>query len=317
MDGFKGIQVDIVDTANGSTHVKPDLAGMMHSSMYGGTPIQLNQSAVCVVSRPDKPPPNPPPLAPVKPPAPGKLSQLQVTQKDDLKGDEGIMPENKEVKKANASLESEKRWKASIDAVLNLLKPKKVLPIVTSRYKSLTAKKMTPLVMSLLSEVSLFDLNTNTVIDKLDPNIGLMQENCIPFYIMAVICLLNGVSASVKIFEDALAMWIQIKELANAEINDDEVAHDVLLAPVTNHARTAFQRYMALLMMNTEPGMCKDRAAMIIGWMKILKNDTKVYKDRMMLEQEIECHKAAHMIGYDLPSPTADDRELVIQNPYA
>lgn len=194
--------------------------------------------------------------------------------------------------KERMEADKKKKWTAVIEAVCAHFKPKKIFRVIASEGKALQAKAMMVRAMDELRAVCLFDLTTNTIIAQLDKEEGFMKPGCLPFHMLALACLLQGETLSIKIFEEIVELWEQIKAEANKDLDDHALATTVLVKPLNAHAGGAYIKYHALLFLNSKKCLCPTRGQLIRDWVASLKMEVKIYKIKYLKEIENEMNQA-------------------------
>ena len=216
--------------------------------------------------------------------------------------------------KADAATATEKekndKWTKSINAALELIKVKKVFPIIASKSRILKVDSMFNDVNMLMSAVGMFDLNTNTIVGTMDPEIGYMQANCIPLHIFLMLCLLQGKAKSTRIFDDVLMEWEAIKTMVDHDIDSKEVSNTVIAKPLVEHASTACIRYHQLLVANDKHfGMEKTKAHAILIWMNLLKLKVKEYKVTLIAKRLLELTQRMNSLNTGIQTADEEDKE--------
>ena len=234
-------------------------------------------------------------------------------------------------------------WLASFDYTLEYLKKTKVIPVINLRFKAAVADRQIPFLEKHFQELKMFNLSTSTIVETKNTEEGadeqkpehqengndqkndhqedgtkkekpdFMKEECIPFYLMIVLCMLKGMCPSFQIFEDVLAEWNKIKKIAFDGVENKDVSNDILLTPLKKHFSTAFAKYHQLLILNKKKGMCQERADRIKSWMITLKHwvaDAKMKynerKEKELLDRVNRMHAECDIADSD---DDADDVE--------
>jgi hypothetical protein len=200
--------------------------------------------------------------------------------------------EAREGEKEKLDAEKKAKWTAVLQAVCDHFKPKRIFRVIASEGKALQAKYMMTRAMDEFHAVCLFDLTTNEIVIELDKENGFMKPNCLPFHMLTLACLLQGETLSIKIFEEIVELWEQIKAEANKDLNDNELATAVLVKPLKAHAGGAYIKYHALLFLNSKKCLCPLRGQLIRDWVASLKMEVKIYKIKYLKEIENEMNKA-------------------------
>ena len=213
---------------------------------------------------------------------------------------------------AAAAAEKEKndKWTKSIKAALDLIKVKKVFPIIASKSRILKVDSMYDDVNMLMSAVGMFDLTNNTIVDTIDPATGYMQANCIPLHIFLMLCLLQGKATSTRIFDAVLTEWEAIKTMVDRDIDSKEVSNTVIAKPLVEHAGTACIRYHQLLVANDKHfGMEKTKANAILIWMNVLKLKVKEYKVALIATRLLELTQRMNSLNTGIQAADEEDNE--------
>jgi hypothetical protein len=218
--------------------------------------------------------------------------QLALAEKEDKTHEAEAAETAEKAEKERLDAEKKAKWTAVVKAVCDYFKPKRIFRVISSEGRALKAKAMMAHAMDEFRAVCLFDLTTNTIITEPDEEHGFMKPNCLPFHVLKLACLLQGETLSIRIFEEIVELWEQIKAEANKDLDDHELATTVLVKPLHAHASGAYIKYHALLFLNSKKCLCPLRGQYIRDWVTSLKMEVKIFKIKYLKEIENEMNQA-------------------------
>jgi len=220
--------------------------------------------------------------------------------KDDIKAsvdEDGTSKTTKELTDAD--------WLAIFEWALKYVGKKKVSSIVASRFKGL-ANPSHKLLGSYMEKPEMVDLFNKCIVDKnqgedsTDGNndiLDAVQENCLPFHILILLCMLNG-DHSFEFFNDVRVLWTGITKLVGDQVDEKEAANQILLKPLQQHAMSSYPKYIGLLFNSTSTGFCEKRKRGITNWMNVLKRwvqeELEIYNKENALKMTTDALERAY-----------------------
>lgn len=208
-------------------------------------------------------------------------------------------PSSEEEKKKTPPAKEDK-WEPSISVSHVYLKKNGVYSVVHLGYKQFSFKAQINRLRSELVRPVLLDLDSNKLKDLDETKYGYMEPNCIPWHIMAVLCLIRGTAVGTEAFSRTYQRWEDAKSIAMSitDAQDDEEVKkevsEILKKAVARHSSTAFNKYHNLVFLNNQSGLCYFRGMIIKDWMGVLKYYVEEETNKYAAEVSEEMHRVPY-----------------------
>ena len=167
---------------------------------------------------------------------------------------------------------------ASHASAVTFLESKGVKHLMVYTFRSSPVLKQKGSINIIMRDVSLFNFTTGSM----ETSQLLVKKDTVPAHTWFVGSLLTGKEPTCTVFEHIIRTWEMIVAFIFEEPVTDEDATEILYAPLMEHAYTAGEKYIDLLLCDTMTRFNKTRLEGVKLWMQdlvtLVKRNLKYWK---------------------------------------